>query len=129
MGDKIIINPQPITPYKPTAGANQQAKVKSAEKFGSAMAEAIRKNSGVTFSAHAVERLQQRNVNLVDEQLQKIEDAMVRARSKGVNSSLVLLGDIALVASVKNNTIITALDKSGMKDHVFTGIDGAVIID
>ena len=39
-----------------------------------------------------------------------------------------MMGDSALVVSVKNRTVVTALDKTQMKGNVFTNIDSAVII-
>ncbi len=129
MSDKLIINPQPITPFKSATEKTGKGQVKPDQAFGKALEDALRKHSEVKFSAHALERLRQRNFNLQEEDLHKIGDAVEKARRKGVNSSLVLLGDLALVASIKNKTIVTAVDTKGMKDHVFTGIDGAVIIE
>jgi flagellar operon protein len=40
---------------------------------------------------------------------------------------VVLVGDTAFVVSVRNRTVITAVGKDQMKDHVFTKIDSAVI--
>jgi hypothetical protein len=34
---------------------------------------------------------------------------------------------MALVVSVSNRTVITAVDQSGMRDQVFTNIDSAAI--
>jgi flagellar operon protein len=39
-----------------------------------------------------------------------------------------LYQDLALIASVVNKTIITAMKGDDMKEHVFTNIDSAVII-
>jgi flagellar operon protein len=34
----------------------------------------------------------------------------------------------ALVVSIKNRTVITAVDPGSLKDNVFTNIDSAVIV-
>jgi flagellar operon protein len=47
---------------------------------------------------------------------------------KGGKDSLVMMGDAALVVSVKNRTVVTAMDRSQMKGNVFTNIDSAVVI-
>jgi len=39
----------------------------------------------------------------------------------------VLLRDMAFIVSVKNKTVITAMDGENMKSNVFTNIDSAVI--
>ena len=128
--NKITINPQPITPFKPAAAKNvKNEQVKQGQAFGKVLDDTLRKSGEVKFSAHALERLRQRNLSFGEDDLGRIGDAVEKARKKGVNSSLVLLGDMALVASIKNNTIITAVDTKEMKEHVFTGIDGVVIVE
>ena len=39
-----------------------------------------------------------------------------------------LVDDVALVVSVKNRTVITAMDKDQLKENVFTNIDSAVVV-
>ncbi len=38
------------------------------------------------------------------------------------------MNNTAFVASVKNRTIITAVQNEELKDNIFTNIDGAIII-
>jgi flagellar operon protein len=79
------------------------------------------------FSKHAQKRLASRNIELSPMDLEKIEEAVDTLRRKGGRDSLVLMGDLALVVSVKNNTVITAVDENSSKENVFTNIDSAVI--
>ncbi len=81
----------------------------------------------VKFSAHANKRLEARNIQLTEKQLQTLEDAVEKARSKGGKETLILLDNVALVVSVANRTVITAMDGDNLKDNVFTQIDSAVI--
>ena len=39
-----------------------------------------------------------------------------------------MVDDVALVVSIKNRTVITAVDKDHLKENVFTNIDSAVIV-
>lgn len=78
------------------------------------------------FSKHANIRLFDRNLNLSDNQLERVKEGVNSARLKGVKESLVLVDDILLVVSVKNNTVITATNKE--QSNIFTNIDGAVIV-
>ncbi len=80
------------------------------------------------FSAHAYQRLQDRKIKLDPALLSKINDAVDKADAKGVGETLILTKDAALIVSVKNRTVITALDKNSMTGNVFTNIDGAVIV-
>lgn len=80
------------------------------------------------FSAHASQRMQDRRIKLDQQTMAKVNDAIDKAAAKGVEDTLILTGDTALIVSVKNRTVITALDRSSMQGNVFTNIDGAVII-
>jgi len=81
------------------------------------------------FSKHALERLRNRKITLDEAQLDKLYQAVDKAEKKGARESLILFREnLALVVSVKNRTVITALDGESMKENVFTNIDSAVII-
>jgi len=82
----------------------------------------------VKFSAHALQRLQEREIELKPHEVEKLAEAMQKAGQKGARSTLLLYQDMAFIASVKNNTIITAVNGENLKDHVFTNIDSAVLI-
>ena len=87
------------------------------------------KQSVVKFSAHAEKRLKERNITLAQEDIAKISRAMQQASLKGARDSLLMYGNLALIASIKNNTVVTALDSSALHgEQVFTNIDSAVII-
>lgn len=77
------------------------------------------------FSKHANERLASRNIDLTDEQLERLNEGTRKAGEKGIQESLVVLDNLAFIVSVKNQTVVTALDDSDEK--IFTNIDGAVI--
>lgn len=86
--------------------------------------------NGVQFSQHALQRLQARNIKLEPADLTKLNQAVELAAQKGAKDSLVLMNrnNLALVVSVKNKTVITAMDGASLKDNIFTNIDSAVII-
>jgi len=79
------------------------------------------------FSAHAEQRMRDRNIRLSDVELARLRDAVDRARAKGARESLVMMDNAAFVVSVRNQTVITAVDLESMKQNVFTNIDSAVI--
>jgi flagellar operon protein len=83
---------------------------------------------GVKFSQHAQDRLKARNITFSANDLANLEGAVTSVAQKGGKESLVMMGDAALVVSVKNRTVVTAMDRSQMKGNVFTNIDSAVII-
>lgn len=79
-------------------------------------------------SGHAQTRLASRNIAFGQAEWDRVLDGVERAAQKGARESLVLVDDVALVVSVKNRTVITAVDKTNLKENVFTNIDSAVIV-
>jgi flagellar operon protein len=79
-------------------------------------------------SAHAQQRLTSRNIQLDRGDWDRINDGVNRAAAKGSKEALVMSDKAALVVSIKNRTVITAVDPASMKDNVFTNIDTAVIV-
>jgi flagellar operon protein len=59
--------------------------------------------------------------------MQRLQDGVDRAAGKGARDAVVLVDDAAFVVSVTNRTVVTAVGRDQMKDHVFTNIDSAVI--
>ena len=80
------------------------------------------------FSKHAANRLADRNIDLTQEQMQRLENGTKKASEKGINESLVLIDQLAFIVSVKNNTVISAMDQKEANYNIFTNIDGAVIM-
>ncbi|HEV7178615.1 MAG TPA: TIGR02530 family flagellar biosynthesis protein [Candidatus Baltobacteraceae bacterium] len=80
------------------------------------------------FSAHAMARLQSRNISLSSEDVAKMNVMADKAAAKGAKNSLFIMRDVAMVVSIKNRTVITAVDSDSMKENVFTNIDSAALI-
>lgn len=85
-------------------------------------------SQGVKVSGHAQTRLDSRNIQLGEAEWDRVKGGIDRAAAKGAKESLVMVDDVALVVSVKNRTVITAVDRASLKDNVFTNIDSAVIV-
>jgi flagellar operon protein len=80
----------------------------------------------VQFSKHAALRLNDRNISLTGEQIERVSDGIGKAGEKGIRDSLVLVDDVALVVNVQSRTVITAINQTA--ENVFSNIDGAVIV-
>lgn len=97
--------------------------------FTSHFQEALSKTeTNLTISKHAKQRLQQRNIEISSDHWQKINAKVDEAKQMGVNESLVLLDNAALIVSAKNKTVITALDRNEAQSQIFTNINGTIII-
>lgn len=84
--------------------------------------------SPLKFSAHATQRLKDRKIALDPQTLSKVNDAVDKAAAKGIEDTLVLTADAALIVNVKNRTVVTALDRNSISGNVFTNIDGAIVV-
>ncbi len=94
--------------------------------FQNILSGKIEESDALKFSKHANLRLYDRNLNLSANQMARVQSGVLEAKQKGITDSLVLVDDIALVVSVKNNTVITATNKN--QSSIFTNINGAVIV-
>lgn len=79
----------------------------------------------IKFSKHAAQRLQTRNIDMSEEQRERLQNAASQAREKGMRESLVMVDNLAFIVNIKNNTVITAVEDT--RQAVFTNIDGAII--
>lgn len=121
-----IYFPNPIQPVGKTAQPTSSQSVK--QVGDSSFSKILDQAQGVKFSQHALDRLKSRNISFSSDQLQQLAGAVNSVAQKGGKESLVMMGDAALVVSVKNRTVVTAMDRSQMKGNVFTNIDSAVVI-
>lgn len=96
--------------------------------FQDILSNEVTKNGDIKFSAHALQRMKDRNIDLTDKDLSNIKSAVSKAEDKGIKESLVVMNDISLIVNIKNKTVITAVPKENMKENVITNIDGAIFI-
>lgn len=95
------------------------------EKSKSPIEKAI---PNLNFSGHAVDRMVSRGIRLQSTDIKKLEDAVDKAQQKGSRETLVLMGDNAFIVNIKNRTVVTAMDRTMMKENVFTNIDSTVVL-
>lgn len=100
---------------------------KNTASFKSILENNLKKESFV-ISNHAASRLQDRNISLNESDMKKINEGINKAEEKGSKDCLILYKDVAMVASIKNRTIITAVDKESSKGNVFTNVDSVVLL-
>ncbi|HOJ77414.1 MAG TPA: TIGR02530 family flagellar biosynthesis protein [Bacillota bacterium] len=130
MNDKIFIRPPQIGPVTPRVDqkSHKPSNINGTD-FSQVFQEQLQKQSEVKFSAHALKRLEDRNISLGNKELSQLKDAVNRAEAKGAKESLILMDNLALIVSIKNRTVITAVDGDSLKENVFTNIDSAVIVN
>lgn len=110
------------------AAAPRPAPAGAAPAEGADFGEALQQAQvAVRFSKHAQTRLAERGLTLGGADLERLQGAVDKAAAKGSRDSLVLMDDLALVVSVRNRTVITAVDAASRADNVFTNIDSVVL--
>ncbi|MGH4140924.1 TIGR02530 family flagellar biosynthesis protein [Clostridium sp.] len=125
-----------FTEYSSVGLQNKNAKVSKEEDilnkdkstFNKILDKQIKKEEYFTISAHAAQRLNSRNVKFDDADMEKINQGINMADSKGAKQALILYKDMALITSIKNRTVITAIDKNQSQASVVTNIDSVVMI-
>lgn len=122
-GDRISKNQSTGMPdFKDVLARASQSTAGAGTATQAGQAESLR------FSAHAVDRMKSRGISFSPDMMKGIESAVSRAAQKGSKDTLVLTGDNALIVSVKNNTVVTVMDRQAMRENVFTNIDSTVVV-
>lgn len=115
----------PFAPVK----KNINQKVSSSVSFSETLEKVMLTSSKPIISKHAEQRLKERGITINSDQWQSIGEKLAEAGSKGVKDSLVLLKDAALIASAKNNTVITVMNREEARSQIFTNINGTIVMD
>jgi len=95
--------------------------------FSEVLKAHLEQEMGVKFSAHAMDRLNERGITLQQDELSRLSKAVSKAGEKGVNNSLILIDDMAFIVSIKNQIVITAMAGDSARNNVFTNIDSTLI--
>ena len=108
------------------SNSSSNKKVNSEGNFKDLLNKAIDEKQGYTLSKHAAERLKE--MNFSENDMKNIEKGFKLAEDKGAKNSVMVYKDVAIIASIENKTIITAVDKSRAESNVFTNVDSVVIL-
>ena len=98
------------------------------QSFEEIFKQKLQSASELKFSKHAAQRLDDRNIELTEEQSLRLEEGVMKASEKGITDSLVLVDTLAFIVNVPNQTVVTAMDQTESDENIFTNIDGAVIV-
>jgi len=101
---------------------------KKAGSFKDAFSKEMAKANDVNFSKHAAQRLYSRGIEMTDQKLDELSQAIDKAEGKGSKDTLILDDKAAYVVSVPSRTVITAFSRANLQEGVFTSIDSAVIL-
>lgn len=120
-------------PFVPIGGVNGLPTQKpgipdKGSSFQDVLQDVLNQSNQLRFSAHAQTRMNNRNIAMDANRMEKLIHAVDRARAKGAHDSLILLDDMAFIVNVDNRTVITAMDSESLEENVFTNIDSAILV-
>ena len=107
-------------------GAAQPEQAVGALSFQQVFEQLQSESSTLTFSKHAAQRVEQREIELSAERLERLNEGVRIAREKGLNDTLIIVDDSAFVVNTGASKVITGLQ--GLIGRVITNIDGTVIV-
>ena len=116
---------KPVQSQKINSG-NQDSK--ALKSFSEILNDKLTQTTDLKFSAHAVRRLEERQVDMSAGALNRLNDGLQQLDAKGSVNSVILMDETAFVVSVKNRTVVTAVDNSNAENSVFTNIDSVAIV-
>lgn len=96
--------------------------------FAELLQKEAEKTQSVQFSKHAARRVQERGIEMTDNLMQNLNQAVSKAREKGARDVVVIGESGAFIVNVPNNVVVTTMSGTEMKENIFTNIDSAVLI-
>ncbi len=96
--------------------------------FGEALQQEIGQQESLAFSKHAMERAEQRGIEVTPDLMDQLVSSVERAEAKGANNILAFDTVNAFIINVPNQRVITTMTQEEMKENIFTNIDGAVLL-
>lgn len=96
---------------------------------GPSFADTLAQAQDVRFSNHAQKRLESREIQLSEENVNRLSDAIDKAEKRGGKNSLVMVDDLAFIVNVRERMVVTAVDADHRGEGVFTQIDSVVFAD
>ncbi|NMM61449.1 flagellar biosynthesis protein [Clostridium sp. P21] len=117
-----------IQDFQGCNSSNKKVNENNSGSFKDLLNKKIDNKESFVISNHAAERLKERNISFNESDMKNINEGINKAEQKGSKETLILYKDTALITSIKNRTIITAMAKENSKNNVFTNIDSVVIL-
>lgn len=129
INDSFLKYSDTIEKVKLNNGIKTRTEKTTPEKSFETLLNEAKNADSITFSKHALLRMNERDIEMSGSEMEKLNSAVESADAKGIRESLILMGGKAFIVNVPSNVVVTVLDSGDIsKQKVFTNLDGAVII-
>ena len=85
-------------------------------------------SSSIAFSKHAMNRAQERGIEVTPTLMDQLSNTVERAQAKGATNILAFDATRAFIIHVPHGRVITTMSQEEMEENIFTNIDGAVLL-
>ncbi len=82
----------------------------------------------VNFSKHALERAEERGIELTPTLMDRLASSVEKAQEKGATNILAFDDSRAFIINIPYGRVITTMSQEEMRENIFTNIDGAVLL-
>ncbi len=96
--------------------------------FSEMLQRELNQTQTLTFSKHAQQRVDSRQVEVTSELMDKLNNAVSQAKEKGIQDALIVSDSASFIVNIPSNTVVTTLNNDESKNRIFTNINGTVII-
>ncbi len=121
----IVTGTPAVSPQTGTPAT--QSKPGSGNSFLSVLQKQLESGSNIAFSKHAVARVHERQIDVSQTNLERLDQGVKLAQEKGLQEALILIDQNAYIVNAASGKVIT-VDGEAAPGSVFTNIDGTVII-
>ncbi len=125
-----IINPASpnIAPVNATPTVQTTGVVSDGGSFKDTLRAKLLDSSNLKLTNHAAERVEQRNIDMSQENIERLSEGVKIAEEKGMHAPLILIDKSAFIVNLKNRALVTTVNGDELKNNAFTNIDGTVIV-
>lgn len=125
--NNLNVNSRPLPIYGPSKTQKAGQTRSDGQTFQQLVQQIGQDQQGIKVSAHAQKRIENRQITFDPTTLKTLEQVLDVAKNKGSSKTLVMLGNTAYLLSVKDRTLVTAMDSQEMNEHFFTQIDSVYV--
>lgn len=112
-----------------TAAARGKKAESGQGDFGAMLKQQLNgKAQGVNFSKHALERAEERGIELTPNLMERLSSSVEKAQEKGATNILAFDDSRAFIINIPYGRVITTMSQEEMRENIFTNIDGAVLL-